>query len=356
MDTWSGENRYTHMCYSDLPYLYTGRGLAELHWPFSGDAQVRRALRRHGVPGRDLLLRVRRREGDPGARRLPGHRGAAASVGELAVRHPRRAARDPAVRDRPRPGVRRPRAAVGLAAGRGESRPSLGRGDVRAVAGAGAHLPDQLGHARGGARRRRTLVAWAEGDRADRRPDRARHRDQALPAVPARRPARHLRAGPAVARADRRRPGGRRHLVARQRAGVPHRTRAVDGVLELQLRAHRRPRQRLAGRQPGRGPGVHRAHDQRVVLRDLRGLVRGCRVAGTDRAHDAAVRAARLPRGRGLRARQQGLLTAVRPVAAAARGAGPPAVARPDHLAGRRGPLLRGGVVVPRRRPRGGRG
>ena len=29
------------MCYSDLPYLYTGRGLAELNWPYSDDAQVR---------------------------------------------------------------------------------------------------------------------------------------------------------------------------------------------------------------------------------------------------------------------------------------------------------------------------
>ena len=35
------EHRYTHMCYSDLPYLYTGRGLAELDWPYTGDAQVR---------------------------------------------------------------------------------------------------------------------------------------------------------------------------------------------------------------------------------------------------------------------------------------------------------------------------
>jgi uncharacterized membrane protein len=35
------EHRYTHMCYSDLPYLYTGRGLAELDWPFSDDPQVR---------------------------------------------------------------------------------------------------------------------------------------------------------------------------------------------------------------------------------------------------------------------------------------------------------------------------
>ena len=29
------------MCYSDLPYLYTGRGLAELSWPFTDDPQVR---------------------------------------------------------------------------------------------------------------------------------------------------------------------------------------------------------------------------------------------------------------------------------------------------------------------------
>ena len=35
------DHRYTHMCYSDLPYLYTGRGLVELDWPFSDDPQVR---------------------------------------------------------------------------------------------------------------------------------------------------------------------------------------------------------------------------------------------------------------------------------------------------------------------------
>lgn len=40
--TWSnGNTRYTHMCYSDLPYLYTGRGFAELKWPYSGDATTR---------------------------------------------------------------------------------------------------------------------------------------------------------------------------------------------------------------------------------------------------------------------------------------------------------------------------
>ena len=40
--TWSGgDSRYTQMCYSDLPYLYTGRGLAELAWPYSSDQETR---------------------------------------------------------------------------------------------------------------------------------------------------------------------------------------------------------------------------------------------------------------------------------------------------------------------------
>ena len=41
-DSWQDNDaRYAHMCYSDLPYLYTGRGLVELNWPYSGDEQVR---------------------------------------------------------------------------------------------------------------------------------------------------------------------------------------------------------------------------------------------------------------------------------------------------------------------------
>jgi uncharacterized membrane protein len=35
------DHRYSHMCYSDLPYLYTGRGLVELDWPYTDDPQVR---------------------------------------------------------------------------------------------------------------------------------------------------------------------------------------------------------------------------------------------------------------------------------------------------------------------------
>ncbi|HET6666857.1 MAG TPA: glycosyltransferase 87 family protein [Intrasporangium sp.] len=41
-DSWlDNDERYTQMCYSDLPYLYVGRGFAELTWPYSGDDQVR---------------------------------------------------------------------------------------------------------------------------------------------------------------------------------------------------------------------------------------------------------------------------------------------------------------------------
>jgi uncharacterized membrane protein len=39
---WSDSQvNYTNMCYSDLPYLYTGRGFAELHWPYTDDPGVR---------------------------------------------------------------------------------------------------------------------------------------------------------------------------------------------------------------------------------------------------------------------------------------------------------------------------
>ena len=40
--TWgNGQSRYSHMCYSDLPYLYTGRGMVEHTWPYTDDEQVR---------------------------------------------------------------------------------------------------------------------------------------------------------------------------------------------------------------------------------------------------------------------------------------------------------------------------
>jgi uncharacterized membrane protein len=35
------QTRYSEMCYSDLPYLYVGRGFAELEWPYSDAIDVR---------------------------------------------------------------------------------------------------------------------------------------------------------------------------------------------------------------------------------------------------------------------------------------------------------------------------
>ncbi len=41
-DTWSDSDaRFSQMCYSDLPYLYTGRALVERAWPYSGDETLR---------------------------------------------------------------------------------------------------------------------------------------------------------------------------------------------------------------------------------------------------------------------------------------------------------------------------
>ncbi len=41
-NTWSGgASRHIQMCYSDLPYLYTGRGFVELAWPYDDDPGVR---------------------------------------------------------------------------------------------------------------------------------------------------------------------------------------------------------------------------------------------------------------------------------------------------------------------------
>jgi uncharacterized membrane protein len=37
----NSQSRYSEMCYSDLPYLYVGRGFAELDWPYSDAISVR---------------------------------------------------------------------------------------------------------------------------------------------------------------------------------------------------------------------------------------------------------------------------------------------------------------------------
>ena len=37
----NSQSRYSEMCYSDLPYLYVGRGFAEMEWPYSDALHVR---------------------------------------------------------------------------------------------------------------------------------------------------------------------------------------------------------------------------------------------------------------------------------------------------------------------------
>ena len=40
--SWSDRQaQYSDLCYSDLPYLYVGRGFAELDWPYSDSINVR---------------------------------------------------------------------------------------------------------------------------------------------------------------------------------------------------------------------------------------------------------------------------------------------------------------------------
>ncbi|MBO0846402.1 MAG: DUF2029 domain-containing protein [Nocardioides sp.] len=39
--SWTSDSRYPDLCYSDLPYLYIGRGFAELDWPYSDAIDVR---------------------------------------------------------------------------------------------------------------------------------------------------------------------------------------------------------------------------------------------------------------------------------------------------------------------------
>ncbi len=42
VETWGdGDRRYAAMCYSDLPYLYTGRGFAERAWPYTAAEETR---------------------------------------------------------------------------------------------------------------------------------------------------------------------------------------------------------------------------------------------------------------------------------------------------------------------------
>ncbi len=92
-----------------------------------------------------------------------------------------------------------------------------------------------------------------------------------------------------------------------------------------------------------------------LALADLRADVRRDRRPDPGRSPPAADRAGDVPGDRRLPADQQGLLPAVRAVAAAVRGAGPPRVAGLADLHRRRARLLRRHLVASRRSARPGR-
>ena len=207
-DGWNdGDARYTHMCYSDMPYLYSGRGLAELNWPYTDDPQVRSRYQvmeypvvisywawstawvTHWVSGSpDLRQRYLMQPdtlfGDPDVAKEVKKYVVVNAIGLAAM-----ALLSAWLLTLVNP--RRPWDAAFFAASPVLAVTALVNWDLLAVAAT-----------RGGAGRVETRQP--AGDRAA---DRRRHRDQALSAVPARRGADHL---PAPAPARRVRGGGRR--------------------------------------------------------------------------------------------------------------------------------------------------
>ena len=150
-DTWGdSQARYTHMCYSDLPYLYTGRGFAELNWPYTDNAEVRGRYEVMEYPvgisywawGTAWVTHWLNGSPDiePRYQQSAGEVSASADV----QREKRIFVIVNAL------GFAAHGAARGLAARRGESAPPLGRGGLRAVARAAPHGAGQLGHAGGG--------------------------------------------------------------------------------------------------------------------------------------------------------------------------------------------------------------
>ena len=334
--TWqNGDAVYSHLCYSDLPYLYTGRGFVELNWPFTDDAQVRD---RYDVMEYPVVISYY-------------------AWGAAWVTHWLNGSPDIS-----------PRYAQGV--GGLSSDPEVSK-EIRYFV-----IVNAVGFAVAA-----LLAAWLLSGVNPRRPW-----DAALFALS---PALALSAlvnwdmlavvlvAGALWAWARDRPVLTGVLIGLGTATKLFPLFLLGGVLVICLRNRRvrdfaltagaavaawvlanlpayltgpeqwrvfwhfnadrgrRPRLDLAGRGAGEGHRDPGAHDQRGLLGLLRGLVpRGPR-AGHAGARDPAAGAARLPGGRRLPAGEQGLLAPVRPLAAAARRDRAPALARPAGLAGR---------------------
>ena len=184
-DGWNGEDtRYAQLCYSDLAYLYVGRGFAELEVPFT-DSEGRYPDLEYPVAHR--LPRLRRRGRHPGRPRLAGPDRASRGAGGRRRRAARRRRGAAGLRGGERRAAAAAAAAGHLAARRRPPPPAVGRDGHGRRARAGAHRAGQLGRAAGRLRRRRVLGPRARTAGARRRLRRARRRGQALPRLPARR-------------------------------------------------------------------------------------------------------------------------------------------------------------------------
>ena len=327
------------MCYSDLPYLYTGRGLVELDWPYSDDPQVRDRyevmeypvgiayfaygaawVTQKAAPDCTPTLRPARRESQG---QLYADRQVKKETLRFVIVNALGFAAMALLSAWLLAGVnpRRPWDAAAFAASPALLLTGLINWDMLAVVMvAGA------------------LFTWARGRPvADRGAGRARHGHQALPALPARRRSRSSACAsgatatwstPCSRRPRRGSCSTRRRTSAARTSGSGSGTfnseRGPDlGSVWLVL-SQMTARHRSARPRSTTGPWAL-----------FGALVRGGRGGRVPGAEHAAAGAARLPRGRRLPAGQQGLLAAVRALAAAAGRAGPAALARPAGLAGR---------------------
>ena len=342
------------MCYSDLPYLYTGRGLVELNWPYSDDAQVRARYEVMEYPvgiayfaygAAWVTQRVDRRR-DVHAR---ADQPAGDLVGTAQVQKEMRAFVIVNAL-----GLRGAGAAVGVAAGRGQSAATVGRGRLRRSRRRWCSPASSTG----------TCSRWSSS-RARCSPGRAAGRCSTgvligLGTATKLYPLFLLGPIAIICLRERR----YRDLVDTVLAAaaswfvlnVPAYLSGTDEwKVFWEFNSERGPDLGSVWLVLSQGDATTRSPRPRSTTGPGRSSALWCAavaVLGLPRAEHAAAGAARLPRRRRLPAGQQGLLAAVRALAAAARRAGPAALARPADLAGVRGPLLRVGVVVPRRRPR----
>ena len=325
---------YTHACYSDIPPLYYGRGLADGEVPYIGqsaDRQVEYPVLTGAVMWLTAQLVP---SSDVPTDRSP-----------LVLRHQR---------DR----GSRSRAAVAVGATVRAGRPTaVGRGDVRARAGARAGRRRSTG----------TCTPWRCSPSACS-PGRGRRPVAAgvliglaaatkfyplfvlgplLRAVPAGRP---------DARVLGHARGGGVRVGRGQRAGDAGRLRRVVEVLP----ASPGPRRRASARSGSccRSRATPCPTTQLNVLAGGLFAVAclGDRGAGAVGRAPAAAAAAGVPRRGGVPADQQGLLAAVRAVADPAGGARPAALAGLPDLAGRRGRALRRHLAAARGLPAGAAG